>query len=483
MGDIKVPRIILLSLDYTRPKDPPQSVGHATILANLIHHEIATVERSWAVNHPSFSTEEVISFIKRYAHDEVLIGFGGFVWNEPYIQKIVAEIKQQNIPGRIVLGGPQVSYIRNNPDIEELSSDRLKKLYPGVDIFIRGYADGALVELVQSQEKFPKIQGVYFPASSEPDDSLSAKVDLNSAISPLLTGTLKPKHFLRWETKRGCPFRCAFCQHTAPDANKVYQFSEQRIMDEAEWILAHKEIQDIAVIDPTFNIPGTLYKEVLRKFIRGGYTGKLSLQCRMEYVDDEFLTLIQQLNKTAEVTLEFGLQTVFQNEQKIIRRLSNLEKVKEVLKKTKKLGIRTDVSLIYGLPEQTVESFIQSIEFLVDLEVSQIHAFPLMLLHGTLLYEKKEIYGLKESLDPIPYVVSSNSFSEEEYKTMCSIANSLDAYNGLSDHSKKDFDIRERSVKKFNFADYLVKQMFFKKQTVHNISILRKNDLKVLAAK
>ncbi len=45
-------KIILISLDWTRPKDPAQSLGHASILANLLEHNIDVISS------PSFSSHE-----------------------------------------------------------------------------------------------------------------------------------------------------------------------------------------------------------------------------------------------------------------------------------------------------------------------------------------------------------------------------------------------------------------------------------------
>mgnify|MGYP003387918779 CR=1 FL=1 len=47
-------RLLMIALDWTRPKDPPLSLGHASIFANLIRHKIDVQARSWAVNAPGF---------------------------------------------------------------------------------------------------------------------------------------------------------------------------------------------------------------------------------------------------------------------------------------------------------------------------------------------------------------------------------------------------------------------------------------------
>ena len=63
------------------------------------------------------------------------------------------------------------------------------------------------------------------------------------------------------------------------------------------------------------------------------------------------------------------------------------------------LLIVCQVSLIYGLPAQTLASFRASIDFCRAASAPVIRAFPLMLLRGTPLYDLKAKHGLLESTD------------------------------------------------------------------------------------
>ena len=294
-----------------------------------------------------------------------------------------------------------------------------------------------MAQLLISTEEKPDILGVHY--AGDKDLGISAKVDIESLPSPFLTGIIPPQPFIRWETQRGCPFRCSFCQHRESDSSmKRRQFSHSRIMGEVDWILEHDIISDIAVLDPTFN-SGPYYLQILEALITGKYRGKLALQCRAEMINSEFLSLIEELNKTAHVVLEIGLQTVNKEEQRLIQRPNNVIKIAQVFNDIKKRKIDTEVSLIFGLPHQTVESFQHSIQFCKDLEIPTIYAYPLMLLRGTPLHDNKEKLGLIESTDitinidrvqqNIPHVVASPSFTYDDWYTMSKIAESLDSYN------------------------------------------------------
>ena len=418
-------QLILISLDWGRTKDPPLSLGHASILTHMTLSGLDVIPSSWSVADPHFKVEDVIDFIMKHAGDSRDVGLGAFVWNEPHIQRIIRTLKRRSFPGRIILGGSQVSYTKRD----------LETYYPEVDIFVRGYAEDALVQLFSSGQLYPSISGVHY--AGRPDGGHSAVAELDAVASPYLTGILPAQPFVRWETQRGCPFRCAFCQHRESDLTRKHRYlNTQRIFDEIDFFLQNPIVQDIAVLDPVFN-SGDRYLSILERLSNGGYTGKLALQCRIEMISDDFLERVVALNKTGNVVLEFGLQTIHPAEERQIQRPNNMKLVREVLTETKRRNIQTEVSLIFGLPEQTVTSFQQSINFCKSMNVGTIYAYPLRLHRGTPLYDRQKELGLVEAElhaenntgDLIPHVVSSPSFTAEDWYEMAELAKGLDGYN------------------------------------------------------
>jgi radical SAM superfamily enzyme YgiQ (UPF0313 family) len=410
-------------LDWTRPKDPPLSLGAASIISTLQNNNLCVESKSMAVNSQNFKEEELIEWAleRNSLHHDFAIGC--FIWNEQAVQKIIKKLKEKKFKGKIILGGPQVSYTK---------PETLEKFYPDVDIFIQGYGENSLVEVLKRNEI---NEGVLY--KGEIEKFKTSKVPkLEELTSPFLSGYIKPQKFIRWETQRGCPFKCSFCQHREPNNYNLTRkcFDNSRINSEIEWICSHPIIEDIAVVDPTFN-SGENYLNILDSFINYKYQGKISFQCRLEMVNQNFLEKIIQLNQQgARCILEFGIQTIHKNEQKLIDRFNNLKKADSVLHDCLSNGIEFEISLIYGLPNQTLESFIESVEWCLKRvqKKENLKAFPLMLLRGTPIHSRKEELGLIESTtlneflfedekkfyEGIPHVVSSPSFSKEDWIKM-----------------------------------------------------------------
>ena len=152
-----------------------------------------------------------------------------------------------------------------------------------------------------------------------------------------------------------------------------------------------------------------------------------------------------------DVRLEFGLQTIHQNEGVAVNRKNNMKRVQENIIKVSDAGIEHEVSVIYGLPEQTLTSFIKTIQWCLFMKIPVIKAFPLMLLRGTDTEKKKQKWGLVESKDSMPVVIKSDTFSHEDWLSMSRISQSLkDTENNhpllledllkLCDESKIQFD-------------------------------------------
>ena len=136
---------------------------------------------------------------------------------------------------------------------------------------------------------------------------------------------------------------------------------------------------------------------------------------------DEFLDALEGL----DVRLEFGLQTIHAAEAKAVSRPNRVAKVDRVLSDVVRRGIPAEVSLIFGLPLQTLESFVESVDHCLQLGVKVLKAFPLILLRGTGLERDRTRWELQENESAIPAVVASSTFDRADWQRMASISEAL----------------------------------------------------------
>lgn len=401
-------RLLLVGLDWTRKKDPPISLAMANIAAACQDVAASTQVITEGVNSEHF---DLISLSQRIAESsssasgvDTVVGISGYVWAEKHLRLLPSLVKERLPNSLVVMGGPQVTYAPKDMELDSI--------YPGVDSFISGYGEVKMRQILQPE-------------------NLNLSLKLENMPSPFLTGWILPQRFIRWETQRGCPFTCTFCQHCNV-ANARVPFNKSRVHLEAQWICDHNHIiRDVAVVDPTFN-SGKNYMNVLEVLTRRGFNGKISLQCRLEMMNHDFINAIKAIKD--HVVLEFGVQSIHRNEQALIDRKTNMRKVEFWLRELNDAGINYELSFIYGLPGSTLSSFRSNVQFAEEAIANArgyavARFFPLMLLRGTPLWDERKKHGLITSKDldvdislrvksDIPHVIQSSTFSKEEWFQM-----------------------------------------------------------------
>lgn len=425
----------LIGLDHRRPKDPVLSLGVASVAAALRAAGVKHTTWSYNVADAAFCPDAVVSELLATSDDRADLWLGAFVWNEPYVQAITRKLKHSGYKGRIGIAGPQVSYTD--------ASFNLEAAYPAADLFVRGYAEEAVLQVALGNLNAP---GVHIAGT--PDRATHGQVDLPSQPSPHLSGLLPPQPFVRWETRRGCAFQCSFCQHREPTGvMKSKIFDQNRIEDEIR-LFAAGPVSDVAVLDPTFNTDTLWATSILDTWREAGYGGKIALQTRPEKVNRTFLKAVRQLMDAtgARVVLEMGVQTFDPEALRAIDRVKGAdparvcERVQKNLRLVADYGIEASVSLIFGLPFQTKESFHRDVDWVqTHVPSLKVEGFPLMLLRGTPIYDQKDELGLVESTaisdhpllknrlqDFIPHVTSSPWFSEQDWRSMANTAVGLE---------------------------------------------------------
>ena len=196
--------VILVELPWGRDKDPRVPLGHASLMAVLnMNEQLNYHSIIQPINEDNFDVrsifERILSILSGKKYDDLDIAFGVYVWAEEAIQELLQMLREYGFNGRIILGGPQISYCAKG----------LEELYPHADVFVRGYGEFAISGLAASKTSI-QMPGIHY--AGEIDQNTQTSVDLDLLPSPWLDGliNLENQEFIRWESQRGCPFKCGF---------------------------------------------------------------------------------------------------------------------------------------------------------------------------------------------------------------------------------------------------------------------------------
>lgn len=109
----------------------------------------------------------------------------------------------------------------------------------------------------------------------------------------------------------------------------------------------------------------------------------LSIATRPDCLPDDVLQLLAECNQIKPVIVELGLQTIHEKTAEFIRRGYPLSVFEEAVAKLKRIGVEIVVHVIAGLPGETKEDFLETINYLADKPIDGVKLQLLHILKGT----------------------------------------------------------------------------------------------------
>ncbi len=301
-----------------------------------------------------------------------VVGLSVYVWNIRLSLEIARRLKARRPEITIVLGGPQV------PDHPEA----FLRENPFVDLVVHNEGERTFLELL---ERLPDggLEGIAGTSRRGPDGEIVREPprerirDLAEIPSPFLGGVLdrlveahpEETWIGLWETNRGCPFRCTFCDWGSATAAKVNQFDMERLRAEVEWF-AERRIEFVFCCDANFGLlprDVEIARHVATVKLERGYPQALSVQNTKNATERAYLT--QKI--LADAGLNKGVALSMQSVdpatlEAVERRNISLESYLELQRRFTRDGVETYSDLILGLPGETYESFADGVSRLIE---------------------------------------------------------------------------------------------------------------------
>lgn len=296
-----------------------------------------------------------------------LCAFSCYTWNYQYNKALARAIKEAYPMCKVIFGGHQISR-QYKDESEEFA-----------DIFIYDEGEVPFKEILialESNSDLSKIPNIkYKELTGEWRFTPQVPIEVIDFPSPYLTGvfnSLMEKSRFNFtptfETNRGCPFSCAYCDWGG-NISKLRQFPMERIKAEIDWFSEHK-IDLIFGADSNFGIlerDEEIIDYMIFKKKATGYPHKF----RVSYTKNtgnRVFSINQKLNKVGMckgATLSF--QSLNERTLEAIGRKNiPLEYFSELMDSYNRESIPTYSEIILGLPEETFKSFCMGIDQLLE---------------------------------------------------------------------------------------------------------------------
>ncbi len=130
----------------------------------------------------------------------------------------------------------------------------------------------------------------------------------------------------------------------------------------------------------------------------------LNIATRPDAITEDCLDYLEELSTRTYLTVELGLQTIHEKTTKLINRGHDLECFTNMVKELRKRNINVVVHIINGLPYETKEMMLETVEYLNKLDIQEIKIHMLHIIKDTRLanlynQEKFHILTKEEYID------------------------------------------------------------------------------------
>jgi hypothetical protein len=350
-----------------------------------------------------------------------VVGFSFYTWNAAEFLDLLACMKALLPELLFVAGGPHVQQVEDYLGVDPL------------DVIFVGEAEVSFREFLDCQQRsdWQHINGLAYLENGQLQRTPERERcrDLDQFPSPLdvlqLTDAQGQARYqsIAYETSRGCPFKCAFCEWgTGAIGSKMYQWSMSRITRDWEQIVA-AGIKDIWLADSNF---GALKQDIDKARLivelkeRTGLPTSFATSWSKKH-SRQVQDIALLLHHNALLPhYQLALQTLTPEALRLSNRQNmSSNEYKPIAKRMSEQGVPIAAELIWGLPGDNLPDFERNLDQLLA-TFPNINIFGYTLLPGTEFYDRREEYKIKAI--PVAgygkakgeYVVECHSFDREQ---------------------------------------------------------------------
>ncbi|NBE83251.1 B12-binding domain-containing radical SAM protein [Micromonospora rubida] len=348
-----------------------------------------------------------------------IFAFGNYSWNTALTNAVIGVVKQRHPKVVVAVAGPNI------PTEKPIAQAGLRR-NRAADFYISREGEHPLANLVEtclgladpSDVRGTVVDGCYslteegLVLQGDPLDRVGV---LEEIPSPYLTGLCddflaNPEFIPLLQTSRGCPYRCTFCVAGHDWWSKLRAFSVERVKEEIDYIQARTSNPLLRIADENFGIlPRDVeIAEHVRK-VKDTFSYPSVVQV---YTDKHLTRNVKQVTLLMRdlIPLNISFQSLDKQVLKNIKRVNVKDTaIEEAAAFAREHSLVLSTELIFGLPGETIESFTNSLDKVLDYRFDNVVIYALNILDQAEMAfaEYREKFGLKTR-----FALSENGYSE-----------------------------------------------------------------------
>lgn len=211
-------------------------------------------------------------------------------------------------------------------------------------------------------------------------------------------------------TSRGCPFRCTYCHDVF--GKKFRARSPAKVVEEMELLYTRHGVREFHFYDDIFNFDKARVLEICR-LIKAKRWRDVSLQfpngVRADMMDIEML---RALKEAGTIRLCYAIESASPRIQKQVKKHLKLDKVRQLIDDTDRLGMLSHGFFMLGFPGETREEIRATIAWALASKLHTAAFFLVCPFEGTPLSEAyvapaREVHGAEWQYYHAPFSLSA----------------------------------------------------------------------------
>jgi radical SAM superfamily enzyme YgiQ (UPF0313 family) len=328
---------------------------------------------------------------------------------------LLAEALKDSLPDiKVVIGGPiTVGYEEN-----------ILSLHPEIDFIVVGEGEETISELCKAIKNgggYSNIRGLIWrengeivknprrtPIKNLDDLPFPARhlINLRKYKPPL--GTYKRLPAVYLFTSRGCNGLCIFCWQMS--GMGVMRFrSAESVLAEIDQI--HNDfpyIREIRFFDDNFSYDIERAHKICEGLIRRNYDLSFYASARVDNITPGLLKMMKRARFWGVL---FGLESMVQKNLNALNKEVTVEQNRNAVLWAKEAGLETVTPVIFGIPGETFEEGLKTIEEVCKLPTDTVNFHALTPFPGTDLYRNIDKYGELATEDLNEYTFEGIAFT------------------------------------------------------------------------
>jgi len=187
-------------------------------------------------------------------------------------------------------------------------------------------------------------------------------------------------------TSRGCPYKCNYCSVRLSMGRKFRPRNPENVVEEMKHWIAKYGITRFEINDDCFSFDLKRAERICDHIIREGLdiTYEMYNGIRPDRVSEH---LLKKMRDSGCVFVSYGCESANQSVINTMGKALKIEKVREAIELTNKVGIKNSVNFIIGHKGETYKNAMETIEFAKTLPTNFVNFYNVIPYPGTELYE------------------------------------------------------------------------------------------------